>query len=72
MKQSEELESSLWFAIRSLEQKKTLLASLSEKYSKTGASLLFDSYQSRIEEIDNHISNLKGILRANLDEPEAA
>jgi two-component system, chemotaxis family, protein-glutamate methylesterase/glutaminase len=70
LKQSEELESSLWFAIRSMEQKKDLLASLASKGQKVGNKHLVEDYHTRIEEIEKHINKLKTILVSNLDDLE--
>jgi two-component system chemotaxis response regulator CheB len=69
LKQGEEVEDSLWFAIRSLEQRRTLLESLSAKYTKTGNTRTAAEYQKRKEEIEQHINNLKNVLMANLKLP---
>ena len=70
IKQSDELEKSLWYAIRNLEQRKYLLKSLSEKYVKTGSSKLAADYQKRNEELEKHINNLKKVVEGNLDQPD--
>lgn len=70
LKQSEELESSLWFAIRSMEQKKDLLQSLAGRANKIGNKHLVEDYTRRVEEIDGHIRNLKTVLVANIGDVE--
>jgi two-component system chemotaxis response regulator CheB len=60
-KQAEEFEQSLWYAIRSLEQKKNLYNSLSTKYS-SGLPYLSDDYKKSEEEIEGHITTLKDLL----------
>jgi two-component system chemotaxis response regulator CheB len=68
-KQVEETEDSLWFAIRSMEQRINLLTSLAERYNKVGNRYLVTDYQQRVEEINQHIDNLKRVIKGNLDEP---
>ena len=70
LKQSEELETSLWFAVRSLEQKKDLLESLATRADQIGNKILVDSYRKRIDEFESHINNLKKVLVSNLDDLE--
>jgi two-component system, chemotaxis family, protein-glutamate methylesterase/glutaminase len=70
LKQSEELESSLWYAIRSLEQKKDLLESLCDKYEKTGGKRFAENYKKRINEINTHLKNLKSILTNSLNDSQ--
>jgi len=68
-KQVEETEDSLWFAIRSLEQRRSLLETLAERYSQTGNQFMAKDYEKRKEEIKKHIDNLKRIVADNMDEP---
>ncbi|HYH14911.1 MAG TPA: hypothetical protein VD794_06820, partial [Flavisolibacter sp.] len=68
-KQTEETEDSLWYAIRSLEQRRSLLETLAERYSKTGNQFMAKDYERRKEEIMRHIDNLKRIIVDNMDEP---
>jgi two-component system, chemotaxis family, protein-glutamate methylesterase/glutaminase len=68
-KQAEETEDSLWYAIRSLEQRRALLDTLAERYSHKGNRFLATDYQKKVEEIESHIENLKKVIVANLDEP---
>lgn len=70
IKLTDELEYSLWFAVRSLEQKKNLMMSLEEKHTKTGNKSFATDYRNRAEEIEKHINNLKKMLMENLDSPE--
>lgn len=69
LKQSEETESSLRYAIRSLEQRRALFETLGERYSRSGNKLMASDYTKRAGEINDHINNLKRIIAANLDEP---
>jgi len=70
IKQSEEMENSLWYAIRSLEQRRSLLESLAEKYSRSGNQFMARDFTKRSDEIKGHINNLKTIIQSNLDQPE--
>ena len=67
---SEETENSLWYAIRSLEQRHNLFRTLMERYRKTGSQNLARDYQRRMEEVKGHIENLKTIIVSNLDQPD--
>jgi len=69
MHQSEETENSLWYAIRSLEQRRTLFETLAERYGRSGNKHMASDYTKRANEIKEHIENLKRIIGANLDQP---
>jgi two-component system, chemotaxis family, protein-glutamate methylesterase/glutaminase len=66
----EEVEKSMWVAIRSLEQRKTMLQSLAEKYHKTGNNRTAKEYEDRSAELDSHIDTLKKVITASLEQPE--
>jgi two-component system, chemotaxis family, protein-glutamate methylesterase/glutaminase len=68
-KQTEEVEDSLWYAIRSLEQRRNLLKTLADRYQQTGNQFMATDYEKRTTEIQMHIDKLKGIISDNLDEP---
>jgi len=67
-KQNEVLESTLWVALRSLEERKKLLTQLSEKNLQSQRSVA--DYKDKIAELKKQIDNLKSILFATQDENE--
>ena len=67
-KQNQSLESTLWIAMRTIEEKKKLLSQLSEKDVSRGYSRAASNYSEKINELDKHIDNLKTVLFANQDE----
>ena len=67
-KQNQSLESTLWIAMRTIEEKKKLLSQLSEKDVSRGYSRTASNYSEKINELDKHIDNLKTVLFANQDE----
>lgn len=70
IKQSEEVENSLWYAVRSLEQRKNLLESLVNRYEQTGNTRMANDYLKRIDEIEGHLVNLKTVISATQDHPD--
>jgi two-component system, chemotaxis family, protein-glutamate methylesterase/glutaminase len=70
IKQVEEVEKSMWVAIRSLEQRKAMLESLAEKYHKTGNNRTAKEYEERSGELDSHIETLKNVIAASAENPE--
>jgi two-component system chemotaxis response regulator CheB len=70
IKQIEEVEKSLWVAVRALEQRKAMLESLSAKYHKTGNSRTAKEYEERSAELNIHIDTLKKVIAAGLEQPE--
>jgi two-component system chemotaxis response regulator CheB len=62
VKQAEEFENSLWYAIRSLEQKKHLYESLVTKYKSSNVPIMAEDYRKNAEEIEEHIKTLKELL----------
>jgi two-component system, chemotaxis family, protein-glutamate methylesterase/glutaminase len=70
IKQVEEVEKSLWVAIRVLEQRKAMLESLGEKYHKTGNSRTAKEYEQRSAELNIHIDTLKNVIAASLEGQE--
>jgi two-component system, chemotaxis family, protein-glutamate methylesterase/glutaminase len=69
LKQSEETEASLWYAIRSLEQRKLMLESIAKKYTATGSKRIAGEYKKTVSEMETHINHLKNVLMANLEMP---
>lgn len=70
IKQVEEVEKSLWVAIRALEQRKAMLESLGAKYHKTGNNRTAKEYEERAAELNTHIDILKKVIVASLEQPE--
>jgi len=70
IKQVEEVEKSMWVAIRSLEQRKAMLQSLAAKYHKTGNNRTAKEYEERSGELDTHIETLKNVISASLQGSE--
>lgn len=67
-KQNKSLESSLWVALRSLEERKKLLSQLSDRNIQRGFHRAAADYSERIEELQKHVDNLKQVLFATQDE----
>jgi two-component system, chemotaxis family, protein-glutamate methylesterase/glutaminase len=70
LRMSEETENSLWYAIRSLEQRHTLFITLTDRYRRTGNHHMANDYQKRVEELKGHIENLKTIIISNMNQPK--
>jgi two-component system, chemotaxis family, protein-glutamate methylesterase/glutaminase len=71
LKQNKNLESSLWVALRSLEERKNLLFQLSEKNIQRGYNRAASDYREKIDELKVHVDNLKTILFATEKEKES-
>lgn len=71
LKQNKNLESSLWVALRSLEERKKLLSQLSEKNIQRGYNRAAYDYREKIDELKMHVDNLKSILFATQKEKES-
>jgi two-component system chemotaxis response regulator CheB len=69
-RQTEEVEESLWYAIRSMEQRKNLLESLVAKYTRIGSTTMVTNFQKSLDDLQGHINNLKTIIAASLNFPE--
>jgi two-component system, chemotaxis family, protein-glutamate methylesterase/glutaminase len=63
--QVEELESTLWVALRMMEERRNLLMQFYNKDLKKGLRSLADTHKSRAEELDLHVIKLKELLFAN-------
>jgi len=64
LKQNKALESSLWVAVRSLEERKKLLSQLAEKNIQRGFHRSASDFKEKIAELKKHIDNLKVVLFA--------
>ncbi len=63
-KQGEILESTLWTALRIMEERRTLLKKMEQDNSKKGLSKMAESYQEKGENIQFHVDKMKEILFA--------
>ena len=61
--QDQSLEEALWVSIRTLEEKKTLMESMISDYEKRGMNKLTKSYKYKIDEVSEHIRNIRGVLQ---------
>lgn len=61
-KQNKSLESTLWVALRTLEERKKLLSQLAERNINRGFHRTASDYSERIEELQKHVNNLKQVL----------
>lgn len=62
IKQSENIEGTLWVALRMMEERRNLLKSISEKETSKGLQRLGLTHEQRAEEIEVHIKKLKELL----------
>ena len=67
-KQFKNIESSLWVALRSLEERRKLLAQLAEKNRQKGLHRSASDFEAKIEELKGHVDNLKQVLFATQEE----
>lgn len=63
-KQGEILESTLWTALRIMEERRTLLKKMEQDNSKKGLSKMAESYQEKGENIQFHVDKMKEVLFA--------
>jgi two-component system chemotaxis response regulator CheB len=63
-KQFKNIESSMWVAMRGLEERKKLLTRLAEKNIQRGFHRTASDYQTKIDELQKHVDNLKQVLFA--------
>ncbi|CAM4088914.1 chemotaxis protein CheB [Gillisia limnaea] len=64
VKQGEILESTLWIALRIMEERRTLLKKMEDDNNKNGLSKMAASYQEKGEDIQFHVNKMKEILFA--------
>lgn len=65
-KQKEQLESTLWVALRSLEERKALLRSMEQRNLKSGLHRAAVGDRDRMVELQVHIDRIKQVLFADL------
>ena len=64
VKQGEILESTLWIALRIMEERRTLLKKMEDDNSKRGLSKMALSYREKGDDIQFHVDRMKDILYA--------
>lgn len=64
-KQGEVFESTLWIALRIMEERKTLLKKMEDDNTKRGFSTFAKSYKGKGDEIQKHIDKMKEVLFAS-------
>jgi two-component system chemotaxis response regulator CheB len=62
--QYKNIESSLWVALRSLEERRKLLSQLAEKNISRGFHRSASDYKEKIDELQGHVDNIKQVLFA--------
>tara|TARA_R100000935_G_C2798658_1_gene149416 strand:- start:585 stop:1079 length:495 start_codon:yes stop_codon:yes gene_type:complete len=67
LKQGEILESTLWIALRIMEERRNLLKKMEDDNKKKGLSKMASSYQEKGEDIQFHVDRMKEILYATQD-----
>ena len=63
--QDSSLEEALWVSVRTLEEKRTLMKTMVNDYKRKGMLQLIKSYSHKIEEVSEHIKNIKSVLKLN-------
>lgn len=62
IRMSEVMENTFWISLRMMEERRTLLLTLSQKDADRGYSLTANRHRERAKEMEVHINNLKQIL----------
>lgn len=62
LKQGEMFESTLWTALRILEERRTLLKKMEDDFMKKGISIMAGNYKERAEDMQVHVDKLKEVL----------
>jgi two-component system chemotaxis response regulator CheB len=62
VKQGESIESTLWVALRMMEERRALLNKISNDHALKGLSRLALTDKERVNELENHIDKLKELL----------
>ena len=65
MKQGEIFESTLWTALRIMEERKTLLRKMEDDHAKRGFSTLAKNYKEKADDIQGHVDKMKEVLFAS-------
>jgi two-component system chemotaxis response regulator CheB len=70
IKQSEALESTLWVALRIMEERRNLMVKLENDYRNRGLPNMAKSYGDKVRDLEVHLSNLKDILFSTENDEE--
>ena len=62
VKQAEQVEHTLWVAVRTMEERKMLLAKIARQNLERGLEKLSAHYDKQAKALDSHINHLKGLL----------
>lgn len=62
LKQGENLESTLWIALRMMEERSHLLSKMGNEHLKKGLSRLGSNYLKNARDLQQHVDTLKGVL----------
>jgi two-component system chemotaxis response regulator CheB len=65
IKQGEIFESTLWTALRIMEERRNLLMKMQDDHSKKGLALIAKNYKEKAEEIQGHVDKMKDVLFAS-------
>lgn len=65
IKQGEIFESTLWIALRIMEERKTLLKKMEDDNSKRGFSKAAKEYKEKVDELQEHVDKMKEVLFAS-------
>lgn len=65
LKQGEVLESTLWIALRIMEERRNLLMKMGADHTKKGFSKLATGYKDKADDIQKHVDIMKGVLFAS-------
>lgn len=68
LKKNKSMEGTLWVALRTLEERKKLLSQLADKNIKRGFHHTASDFSEKIQQLEDHVNNLKQILFATQNE----
>lgn len=65
IKQGEIFESTLWIALRIMEERKTLLQKMEDDHTKRGLSKVAKEYKEKVDDLQGHVDKMKDVLFAS-------
>ena len=65
LKQGEKFESTLWIALRIMEERKTLFKKMEDEHGRRGLSTLAKTYKDKGDNIQQHVDKMKEVLYAS-------
>lgn len=65
IKQAEIFESTLWTALRIMEERRNLLKKMEDDHTKKGLSTMAKSYKEKADDIQKHVDKMKEVLFAS-------